>query len=87
MSFSPGIGKHFIGNTLCTSDDSVAEFIYVLHIVMISRVFYKCPEKKSKQVKSGNKRAREWVLILSNDQETLCTERQNTVGEVRWCTI
>jgi hypothetical protein len=46
FSSLPGIGKHFIGNILCTSDNSVTQLIHILHFSTINNVFYKLPEEK-----------------------------------------
>jgi len=45
FSFSPGTGKHFIGNALCSPDDFVTQLIHILHFFTVNNVFYK-PEHK-----------------------------------------
>jgi hypothetical protein len=52
FSFWTGIGKHFIGNALCSSDDSVM-LIHVLYFFMINSVLYKPLGRKSRGVRSG----------------------------------
>jgi len=39
----PGTAKHFTGNALCSSDDSVKQFIHILQ----NNATYKSPEEKS----------------------------------------
>jgi hypothetical protein len=46
FSFWTASGKHFIGNALCSSDDSVTQLIHIFHSSTISNVFYKPPEEK-----------------------------------------
>jgi len=46
FSFSPSNGKHFIGNTHCSSDNSVKQHIHVLHFFMTKNVLYNFPEEK-----------------------------------------
>jgi hypothetical protein len=53
FSFLSGTGKHFIGYTLSSSDDSVMQLIHILHFFTINNVFYKLLEEKSRGVKSG----------------------------------
>jgi hypothetical protein len=50
FSLLPGTGKHFIGNALCRSDDSVTNFIYILHFFMINNAFYKPPKEIIKKI-------------------------------------
>jgi len=52
LIFLPGIEKHFICNTLCSSYNFVMWFIEFFTSLMINSVFYKPPEKKSR-VKFG----------------------------------
>jgi len=40
FSFCTGTGKHFIGNALCSSDDSVMKLIHILHFLATNIVFY-----------------------------------------------
>jgi len=47
FSFSQGNGKHFIGNTLCSSDISVTQLIHILNFFVINNVFYKPPEESN----------------------------------------
>jgi hypothetical protein len=44
FSFSPGTGKHLIGNALCISDDLVTKPFHILHI--FTNVLEKSPEYK-----------------------------------------
>jgi hypothetical protein len=44
-SLSPGTGKNFIGNALCSSDDSVTQLSHILHFFTINTVFYKPTEE------------------------------------------
>jgi hypothetical protein len=46
FSLSPGTDKHFIGNSLCSSENSVMQFIHILYIFTINNVFYKLLEEK-----------------------------------------
>jgi hypothetical protein len=77
FSFSPGTGKHFTDNALCSPDDFVMQLIHILHLFMII-FFYKLPEGKiQSQIwrMGGGGEVREWVpLFLSNNQETPCPE-------------
>jgi hypothetical protein len=54
FSFSPGTGKHFIGNALCHSDDSVTQLIHILHFFTIN-VFNK-PAEKADETNLENER-------------------------------
>jgi len=47
FNFSPGVGVHFIGNALCSSDVSVEQLIHILHFFSINSVLFKPPEKKN----------------------------------------
>jgi hypothetical protein len=49
---SPGIGKHFVGKALCSSNESVTYLIHILQFFMTS-IFYKPQEKKYRGIKSG----------------------------------
>jgi len=49
MTFSslPGTGKHFTGNTICSSDDSVMQLICVLHFFTTNKTMsFTNPQKK-----------------------------------------
>jgi hypothetical protein len=46
FSFSPGKGKHFIRNALCSSDDYVIQLSHILHFSSTNYVFYNLPEEK-----------------------------------------
>jgi hypothetical protein len=46
---SPGIGKHFIGNGLYSSDYSVMYLIHILHFFTVNSVLYKHLEEKSEE--------------------------------------
>jgi len=46
FSFSPGTGKHFTNNALCSSDDSVTQLIHTLRYFTINNSFYKPPGEK-----------------------------------------
>jgi hypothetical protein len=48
FSLLPGISKHFISNTLCSSDNSVMQLIYSFHFFTTHNVFNKPPEEKIK---------------------------------------
>jgi hypothetical protein len=82
FSFSPGTGKHFIGNAFCNSDDSVTQHIHILHFFTTNGVLYKRQEEKNpEELNLENEGTREWVsLFLSNDQETTCPERHDPDG-------
>jgi hypothetical protein len=41
FSSSPDTAKHFTGNKICSSDDSVMQLIHILHFFTINNVFYK----------------------------------------------
>jgi hypothetical protein len=43
FSFLTGTGSHFIGNELCSSDDSVTQLIHILHFLKINNVSLKHP--------------------------------------------
>jgi hypothetical protein len=78
FSFWSGVGKHFTGNVLCSSEDSVTLFIHILHFFTIN--FYVLQTSKWKTPEEwnlNNEGAREWVppVPIPYDQETLCTER------------
>jgi hypothetical protein len=45
FSFSPGTGKHFIGNALSSSEDSVKQLLQILHFLAIKKAFYKLSEE------------------------------------------
>jgi len=78
--FLPGIGKHFIGNALCSSDDYVTQFIHIFRFFAINNIFYKQSENP-KVSNLENKGAREWVpLFPPNDQEIPCPERHEHDG-------
>jgi anti-anti-sigma regulatory factor len=52
FSLSPSTGKRFIGNVLCSSDDSVTQLIHILHFLTIENIFHKHSEDTSRRVKS-----------------------------------
>jgi len=54
-SLSSGICKYFIGNALCSSDDSVTHLIHILDFATVNYAFYKPPEEKYRKVKSGER--------------------------------
>jgi len=62
ISFLPGIGKHFIGNMLCSSDNSVMHVIAILHFVTINNVLHKSSEEKSPEESNLENGEGEWVL-------------------------
>jgi hypothetical protein len=83
LSSLPGTGKHFVGNELCSSDDSVTQLI---HILQFFKIFcFTNPQKKiSRGVKSGELEARKYApLSLSNDQKTSCPESHKHDGRYR----
>jgi hypothetical protein len=52
-SFWQGImGKHLIGNALCSSDDSVRQLIHISLFFTRNNAFYKPPEKNPEELKS-----------------------------------
>jgi len=73
FSFWTGIGKHFIGNALCRSADSVMQLSHTFHILTISNAFHKLRQEKIQRSQIWRTRGtREWVpVFLSNDQGTL----------------
>jgi hypothetical protein len=76
FSFWPGIGKHFTGNALWISDNSVMQLIHILLFYMVSRVLYKPPEKNSEKSNLENEGPGNFPQIfLSNDQEDPCPKR------------
>jgi hypothetical protein len=78
FNFSLGIGKHFIGKALCSSDDCHAThshfhpFHYEQCLIQTSR-----RKKNLEESNLENEGAREYVPspFLSNDQEIPCPER------------
>jgi hypothetical protein len=83
LSFWTGTGKHFIGNVLCSSDDSVTQLIHILHVIAINIVFYIPPEERIQRNKTNleNEGAREWdPFFLTNNQEVPCPERYEHSG-------
>jgi hypothetical protein len=80
FSFLPGIGKHFIGNSLCSTN------IHILHLFLINNVSYKPLKKKSRESDLENEGARGLgPRFLPKYQETPCPERHKMVGDVRRC--
>jgi len=67
----PGIGKHFIGNTCCSSDDSVMQLIHILHLFTVKQCLLQTP----RQAKSGEGGQECVPLYLSNYQETPYPDR------------
>jgi len=51
MTHITGIGKHFIGNPLCSSNYFVMQLIHILHSFMIMSFTH--PQKKKSKEKSG----------------------------------
>lgn len=75
LSSSPGSGKHFTGNIFCSSDDSVMQFIHILHLFMIN-VFYKpCKKKIQSQLWRLRGPGDGGPLSITNNQEAPCPER------------
>jgi hypothetical protein len=76
FSFWTGIGRNFIGNGLCSCDDSVVQLICILCFFTIRSVFSTSPEKSPEVSHLENKEAREWALLFSsNDQDIPFPER------------
>jgi hypothetical protein len=50
MTFSvfPGTGKHFVGNAVCSSNNSPPQLIHILQFFTISIVFHNPPNPKMK---------------------------------------
>jgi hypothetical protein len=67
FNFSRDIGKDFISNALCSSDDSVTQITNILHIFTTDNVFHK-PTKKNLKESSFEKGGAENFLPL-------CTQR------------
>jgi len=53
FSFLPKIENHFIGNVLCSCDDSVTELFNILDFSTINIVLYKPQKKDFRGVKWG----------------------------------
>jgi len=49
FSFLPGPGKHFIGNTLCSSGDSVTQLIHIFHFLTVIVFYNPSPHKESQK--------------------------------------
>jgi len=47
FSLSSGIGKHFIGNTLCTYDDSVLQLIHIFQFFVTNSALLQTPRSKA----------------------------------------
>jgi hypothetical protein len=46
FSIWTGTDKHFIGNALCSSDDSDTQLIHILLFFIINNIFYRSSEEK-----------------------------------------
>jgi len=63
FNFLSGMSKDFIGNTLCSSDNSVMQHIHILHFFTIDSVPNKPLEEKNPEESNlETEEAREWVL-------------------------
>jgi hypothetical protein len=58
FSFLSGTGKHFIGNALSSSKDSVTQLFHIMHFLMINNAFYNPQKKKPDESNLENKGAR-----------------------------
>jgi len=87
FSLSPGTDKNFIGNALCSSDDSITQLIHILYVFTINSAFYKPHNKKSRGVKSEERGVQGVGLppppLLSNNWETPCTQTHEHDGRSR----
>jgi len=59
FSFSPDTTKHFIGNVLCSCDDSVTELINILYLFMINNIFLQTPRRKNLESNLENEGTKE----------------------------
>jgi len=76
LIFSPGIGKHFNGNTACSCDDSATLIIHILYFFMVNSVCYKSKGIIWRRGCRG--------LEISSDQEAPVQKGMNVMGETRW---
>jgi hypothetical protein len=51
FSFSPVTGSHFIGNALCSSDDSVTQLLHILQLCMIKKCLLQTTRRKNPKEK------------------------------------
>jgi len=81
FSFSPGTEKHFTGNALCSSDDSVTQLIHNLHFFTLNSVLYKTLQNKRKS-RSQIWRTR-WTE-LSCLMPLACTQKMTMTKRKSW---
>jgi hypothetical protein len=85
---SPVIGKHFIDNSLSSSDDCHAIHSYLAPFHDKERPLQTQRRKYAEESNAENEGTSEWApFFQSNDQETPCPERREYELEVSWCTI
>jgi hypothetical protein len=86
LIFSPGIGRHFPGNTLNSSDDFIMQPIHILHFLTIN-IFYKHPEEGIQRSQLWRTRGPENASLPSYQIIRPVQKCMKMARKVRWCTM
>jgi hypothetical protein len=85
FSFWTSIGKHFIGNAGCSSDDSLTKLIHILHFCIINNIPCKPQKKTLKMLNLVNEG------LGNGSHPTIrkihVQKGTNMTGEVTWSTL
>jgi hypothetical protein len=89
FSFSPGIGRHFTGNELCSSDDSFNTTLSHLVLIYDKQCLLLIPEAKIQSNQVWRMREPENGCPSSYPviRKFPVQKDTNMMGRVRWCTV